>query len=349
MLMVMTDADFKTAIEERLVSWFKVQTAAALTPEAKVMIERLQASIVRAGKRSRPRLLQLTYQAYGGTDTEQLLDIGLALELHHQFLLVHDDIIDNDVVRYDGPNLLGYYRQDFPAEQSDVANSMALIGGNLAFTYACQAILDHPTLPDSDKVTVLSLLQTANIGVHAGQQLDILNVLSLHMPVDEARLAQTNYLKTAVYSVRLPMQTAAALLALPQEERAQIDTFARSFGSLYQLVDDYSDYFSNDSSFDNHPKYRDFRQGKLTYPLLKAFELADEKDAALLRNHAGSKLADETIMQQVAAVLEHCGAKAASRQQIQEYFEQTQAALAQLQISEDFRSAFATMLAAFRV
>ena len=345
----MTDEAFKNTVEARLASFFEHQCKLAATSEARQMIERLQQLVLRAGKRSRPRLLKLTYEAYGGKDSEILVDIALALELQHQFLLVHDDIMDNDTVRYDGPNMLGYYREDFPAGQTDIANSMALMAGNLLFTFACQAILEHSSLSAEQKIAVLKIIQETNIAVHAGQQLDIVNVLTLNPEITEDKLLQTDYLKTSIYSVRQPMQVAAELLALPTDERQKIDTFARFFGILYQLVDDYSDYFVNGSSFETHPKYRDYKQGKITYPLLVALKTADSTDVALLKNNAADKDLTVETLQHVVQILIDCGAQAASKKQIEAYHEQALKSLNLLSIDKESSAGFITMLDSFQI
>ena len=142
----MTSDEYASAVETAVKDLLAKRAKDAPTPEAKQMVERISTLVLRAGKRSRPKLLELTYRGYGGTDAEMLVDIGVALELQHQFLLVHDDIMDNDTVRYDGLNILGMYRQDYDEAHWDIASSMAMMAGDLLATYSQQAILDHPTL-----------------------------------------------------------------------------------------------------------------------------------------------------------------------------------------------------------
>ena len=343
----MNDTEFKVATEQRLQAFLEIQKANALTPAAAEMIGRLEQLILRAGKRSRPRLLKLTYDAYGGKHPEIVVDIGLALELQHQFLLVHDDIMDNDTVRYNGLNMLGYYRQEFPQGVTTIAESMALMAGNLLFTFANQVILEHPDLTPEQKLAVLHILHETNLAVHAGQQLDIVNVLALQPSITEETLLRTDFLKTALYSVRQPMVVAAELVGLKSAERKKIDAFARAFGILYQLVDDFSDYFSNSSSFDDHPKYRDYRQGKITYPLLYGLEHGTTEDVKHLRDNAARKNLTDEEMEQIAERLEKIGAKTAAQQQIKRYYGDAIQALDALAIDKTARDSLLGMLAAF--
>jgi octaprenyl-diphosphate synthase len=217
------------------------------------------------------------------------------------------------------------------------------------FTFANQAVLGHPTLAAQQKVAVLALIQDANIGVHAGQELDIVNVLALEPNVTPESLQQTDYLKTAVYSVHLPMQVAATLVDVDEAQRQKIDEFAKSFGILYQLVDDYSDYFVNDSSFNNHPKYRDYQQGKITYPLLFALGHASEDDVDYLKEHAGKKQISEDVLARATEILDNCGAKAASQEQINTQYEKAVENLAELAIDNTIRAQFIKMLDEFKL
>src|SRR4051794_11410234 len=59
------------------------------------------------GKRIRPRLVLSAFDALGGTERDAALDTALAFELLHTAFLLHDDVIDADVVRRGRPNLSG--------------------------------------------------------------------------------------------------------------------------------------------------------------------------------------------------------------------------------------------------
>jgi len=345
----MTDDKFKVALEIRIAVWFDDAKRVAPSSEAQLLLHRISTLILRGGKRIRPELLFRTYVAYGGKNLKKLIDLGLALEFHHQFLLIHDDIIDNDVVRYDGPNIIGYYQQDTLQLKQNVSQAMGLLAGDLLFSFACQAIIEHKDIEDSQKLKLLGILQSTNIGVQYGQQLDAYNVDISPLSFTEGRMLLTHSLKAALYSAQLPMQSACVLLNLTDSEREKIDAFAKPFGVLFQLVDDYSDYFHNPSAFKNRPKYRDFRQGKLTYPLYIALTTAGSKDVRFLKKYLGHKDLPESIMSSVVSILKDCGAQEMSREYLEQFFIQATKALNQLAISSESKRQFAEMVAKYRV
>src|SRR5215468_6419238 len=102
-------ASFKPRVDKQL----RLIFAGALTAASDIddgyarLIERIQDQTLRAGKRLRPYVATVAYLGLGGRDTQAFMPVAASLELFHQFLLAHDDIIDRDLVRYGGPNLAG--------------------------------------------------------------------------------------------------------------------------------------------------------------------------------------------------------------------------------------------------
>jgi hypothetical protein len=93
-----------------------------------------------------------------------------------------------------------------------------------------------------------------------------LNIAPFLDSFTDTRLILTHLLKSSLYTTQFPMKCADILLDLPPREMEAIDRFAEPLGVLYQLIDDYSDYFPNSTKFNAKPS-RDYRQGKLTVPL----------------------------------------------------------------------------------
>ncbi|HSH31368.1 MAG TPA: polyprenyl synthetase family protein, partial [Candidatus Saccharimonadales bacterium] len=132
-------AEVRQEIDQRLEGLFevKIKQAHGIDPLYGQMLERMALFIRRGGKRMRPYLTYLSYIGCGGSDTAAILDVAASQELYHNFLLIHDDIIDRDLMRYDGPNLSGLYMEKFQKELADLgearhyADAMAMLAGDL--------------------------------------------------------------------------------------------------------------------------------------------------------------------------------------------------------------------------
>ena len=297
----------------------------------------------------RPQLLLMTYAAYGGTDPTQLIDLGAVLELHHQFLLVHDDLVDHDTIRYNGPNVVGYYQAELSADNQAVADAMGLLAGDLLFSFAHKLLLESESYSNTQKAKLLTLMNDINVDEVYGQQLDSYNIDPSPDAFSTERLTLIHTLKSARYTTQLPMQCAAITRNLRSSERKKIDDFAVPFGVLFQLVDDYSDYFVSSSVSNKQTKFRDYRQGKVTYPLHIGLAQASKQDVAFLYGNLGDKDLSNESMTRIVSILETSGAKDASRTYIDAYFEKAYSTLDKLRITPESKAQFATLIDSFRV
>lgn len=339
----MNHSEFRSALESRIDDWFEAQKTAAPTEQAIELISRIHNFIRRGGKRSRPELMYLTYSVYGGESPEKIIDLGAALELYHQFLLVHDDIMDKDTVRYGGPNVVGMYEKS----GMNVAESMGILAGDLLFTYANQLIMGLE-ISASRKVELLGLLHAVNADEMFGQQLDVFNILENVDSFSKERLMLIHELKTARYTTQLPMSVISIVLELDEDERKNIEDFGRLFGVAYQLADDYSDYFENKSSF-SAQKFRDYRSGKMTLPIYIALQKVDAYDRTKLLAGFGHKDSSDEQVMAALDIIESCGAKVASHQLAEGYLHSAQAALRSLGINEPGQKVLSSLLEKFRV
>ena len=336
--------DYKDQIELRLTEFLEAEQSTAPSDEAGLFISRISSLIRSAGKRFRPSLLFRTYEAYGGKYPKTIIDLGLALELFHQALLVHDDIIDEDTIRYDGPNIVGYYNNDHRYTGTKIPISMGVLAGDLLLTLVNKVILNDSNLNRKQKSKILSLFSQTTIGVIYGQQLDSLGTTLTTGVFDEKRLISTHSLKSALYTTQLPMRLAATILEIPKAEVVRIDAFGLAFGIYFQLVDDYADYFSTDTVFENHPKFRDYPEGKITYPYYVGLKLASKSKAEFLKKHFGNKALSVDTKDKVLAILENCGADEASKIFAEHYYLATLANLKQLSLSKKQKSQFEALL-----
>jgi geranylgeranyl diphosphate synthase type II len=337
-------AEYKERIEHRLIELLEHEQDRAPSIEARLLLSRISSLILRGGKRFRPALLFTTYESYGGKNSKSLVNLGLALELYHQALLVHDDIIDEDVVRYDGPNIVGYYDQDKRFKNTSVPSSMGILAGDMLFTLSNKVILNDQNLTLKQKTKILNIIGQTNLGVIYGQQLDSINIGNKINDHIEKKMILINSLKSALYTTQLPMRLAAILLDIPKAEVDRIDKFSLSFGIYFQLVDDYNDYFPTDTAFDSRPKFRDYPEAKITYPYFVGLKLTSPSKRLFLEQNFGDKQIAEEAKTKVVEILKNCGADEASRIFAEHYYSDCMNNLKVLEISEKRKSRFKQMI-----
>jgi len=180
------------------------------------------------GKRLRPALGMLVCEALGGR-AEDILTIAVAVELFHNFTLIHDDIEDGDTFRRNRPCVHVKY---------GLAHGINI--GDYTFVKAFRAMMEqspHP-IPPRTKDKIFEVLTNAFEHTHIGQALDI-NARSRHdITTDEYFLIVSE--KTG-YCLAAPMIAAAILNRAGKSVRRAFESYANAIGPMFQIRDDMLD------------------------------------------------------------------------------------------------------------
>lgn len=236
------------------------------------MLERM----ARGGKRIRPRVLMDAYQALGGIDERAAVDAACAMELLHIALVIHDDVIDKDLMRRGEMNISGRFASEAMLRGTTRRDAHAwgeassLLAGDLMLTLA-HSVLARLEIPDERRQTVLDIFDDTVFESAAGEHYDVW--LSLHLEPANAQdvLAMVDQ-KTAAYSFQAPLVLAAVLAGAPADLIAELKVIARQIGVIYQLRDDVLGLFGDERDT-GKSALSDLREGKET--LLIAYTRSD--------------------------------------------------------------------------
>lgn len=293
------------------------------------------------GKRIRPQLTILSYEAFGGTDRSMIIPIASAQELLHQSLLVHDDIIDRDYVRYGVPNIAGQYDTkyslfvDNKVERIHYASSAALLGGNLLLSGAYQMIASA-NASNSEKIIAQQLLSQSIFEVAGGELRDTELAFMPSVPGDALIVAQY---KTASYSFVGPLLTGARLAGANEDQQEKIEAFATSLGIAYQLVDDLLGVFGNEEETGKSTS-SDILEGKHTFMVEQCLQKLQGKELEIFSASFGNADATEATIVKVKELFVKSGAKAMAQQKIAEYTNIARENLHTLALNERYMAQF---------
>src|SRR5688572_13660955 len=236
-------------------------------------------AVLGAGKRVRP-LLAFAAGEVAQADPARVALAGAAVELIHAYSLVHDDLpsMDNDVLRRGKPTCHVEYDE-----------ATALLVGDALQALAFQVMGEY-TLADkpADQLHMVKLLATAagSRGMAGGQAIDLESV-GKKLSVPELELMHIH--KTGAIIRASVLLGAHCGSGLDDAGLAALDTFAKSIGLAFQVVDDVLDADASTATL-GKTAGKDADQGKPTY--VSALGLADAKAfAAELREEALKALA----------------------------------------------------------
>jgi len=306
---------FRDLLGERLERLYdeRQSRAEAIDPLYGELLAELRGFILRSGKRLRPYLTYLAYYGCGGRSEAAILDLAASQELLHNFLLIHDDVFDRDVMRYGGLNISGVYRlklprQLTPAERHHLADTMAVMGGDITMGFGFRQIIEAD-FPAELRIEAIRRIERMIFEVAGGEILDVLIPTFALADVTEERLLRVCRYKTASYSFEAPLQLGAIMAQAPNLKLAAISRFAIPLGVAFQLADDLLGTFGNETEL-GKSVLTDLRQGKRTVLMLKGLELAHPAARAILVASLGNRRANYSDLEQVRTVLEDCGARA---------------------------------------
>jgi len=306
-------------------------------PTAKLLWETLTEVIVAGGKRMRPYLVSLAYQACGGNGGKAIIQVGAGWELLHQSLLIHDDIIDRDYVRHGQLNVAGAYKEIYQKraqneqDTSHYANSAALLAGDLALSSAYQLILNSDFTADQ-KISVLDIMGKALDDVAGGELQDTESVMDAIGQTNSLEIAE---LKTASYSFVGPLKTGALLAGADQATIDQFGKLGVAIGIAFQLRDDLLSLFGQTENT-GKSNQSDVREGKRTLLLQYAFEASDEAGKDLISRVVGNPSSTDVEVESFRQLVIKTGAKAKVEALINDYSNQAQTIVTSLTLDPRF-------------
>lgn len=267
------------------------------------------------GKRLRPILTLMITDCFGG-DTTKALDAALAIEVFHNFSLVHDDIMDNAPLRRNKKTV---------HEKWDI--NTGILSGDAMLIMAYKLFESY----DADKFHRLTtLFSKTALEVCEGQQYDIDFESRFDVTIDEY-IKMIEY-KTAVL-VASAMQMGAIIAETSIDNQKKCFEFGKNLGIAFQLQDDYLDAYGDPKSFGKQVG-GDIIENKKTYLYLKAMHQGSDQDKLILKELYKSKLVVEDKISKVLEIFERSGAAQSTKDAIQYYTENAFLILESIEIND---------------
>ncbi len=271
------------------------------------------------GKRMRPALLLLSCEMFGGK-IKDAIPAAIAIEVFHNFSLVHDDIMDNAPLRRSKPTVHKKWN-----------SNIAILSGDVMLVQAYQQ------LAKTNSKNLLQLFESFNttaIEVCEGQQMDM--NFETQKNVSIADYIKMIELKTAVLlAASLKM---GALIANTSEKNANlIYDFGRNMGIAFQLHDDILDLYG-DTQKVGKQQGGDIIANKKTYLLLKALEFSNStKKKELVRWINKKSFAPQKKVKAVKKIFDSLQIKSYAEKEMTNYFNKAISALQKISVSENLK------------
>ena len=266
------------------------------------------------GKRIRPVLLLLVCEAFGG-DATAAMPAAMAVEMFHNFTLLHDDIMDNAVVRRGKPSVYAKW-----------GSNVAILSGDAMMIEAYKLLRG---VPEDKLARILDIFTPMALQVCEGQQYDM--DFEKRQKVAVVEYMNMIELKTSVLLAGSAM-IGAVIGNASEEDCRKIYRYALELGLAFQLQDDLLDSYGTVEELGKRIG-GDILEGKHTCLMLNAMSRASEEDRDVLRTtYLDEKLSDDEKIERVKAVYDKYEIPRVINQQISLRFERALSILDSLEI-----------------
>jgi octaprenyl-diphosphate synthase len=228
------------------------------------LIPQLAGHLVAAGgKRIRPLVTLLAARLFVPVpDKERLCRLAACVEFIHAATLLHDDVVDESILR-----------RGTTTANKIWGNKASVLVGDFLFSRAFQLMVCDGSLP------VLELLSRTASVIAEGEVLQ-------QMTTGDPTVTEDDYFKVATAKTAPLFAAAAQVAALvgyrPQQEQEALAEYGRLLGITFQLIDDLLDYTSSGEQMGKNLG-DDFREGKITLPIIYAYQKGTELEQAFWR------------------------------------------------------------------
>ena len=215
--------------------------------------------IIHGGKRLRPYLVLKSCQMLGGKQSDAI-SAASAVEMIHNFTLVHDDIMDNDEMRHGVTTT--HKKFDIP---------LAILAGDVLYSKAYNTISSKSKLSSNYTTQLVSKLSKACIEICEGQVNDIKFAENKKIPTEKEYIKMIEKKTAVLFEVSCAMGAICA--KRKQKDVKNLSVFGRNLGIAFQITDDLIGIIG-DSRITKKPVGNDIREGKKSLPIILAIKKA---------------------------------------------------------------------------
>jgi len=307
----------KNRIEKELYTYTRstnqLYTLNNLSP---ILFKSIKEFILGDGKRVRPILFCIGYLGFSKKNPAGLYRSALSLELLHDFLLVHDDIIDKSSMRRGKPSmhalLKDYFCKNKKAKFS--GEDLAIVVGDVMHALALDAFLAVKEDPLRKEAALRKLIQTT-LYTSGGEFIELLLGIKPIEDVTRKDIYKIYDYKTAHYTFASPLTIGATLAGAKTSQIKKLYSYGMLLGRAFQIKDDIIGTLSEEKET-GKSNITDIQEAKRTLLIWYAFAKAGRKEKLTIKRILEGKLVKDSGVIKIRKIIVKSGALAYAQNQI---------------------------------
>jgi octaprenyl-diphosphate synthase len=283
----------------------EVHIAEQIVSDVPLIQKVAQYTLRSGGKRFRPLLLALSAEMCGCFDRRAILTGGGIIEFVHTATLLHDDVLDQAETR-----------RGTPAARAVWGNHACILVGDYLYTLAaCQA-------SGMGDFEINDLFAQTCRQMSEGETLQLMHHDDFDLP-EETHLRIIDRKTASLFSAGCRL--GGIIASASEDERDALSRFGRAVGVAFQLADDTLDYVACSDRW-GKTLGKDFREGKITLPLLHLLSQCTPTERESVRSQVGTPITDDGL-KEVVAMMRHHGSLAYTAEKAQQFSDAAKSAL----------------------
>lgn len=318
---------YQAEVNARLETFFdeKLKEAAEISEYTRAVAINAREFTLRGGKRLRPIFCIYGYKCFSDAQIDAIIGASISLELMQSYLLIHDDIMDEDELRRGKPTFhivckaLGerLFGPSAPRPEK-FGENIAIVAGDLLEAYGEEVLATSPFASESVRMAVAKYAEIVkNVGY--GQILDL--VAGLRGSITEDEILMIHKLKTASYTIEGPLHIGALLAGAREADLRILSSYGIPLGLAFQIQDDILGLFGSEEKT-GKPVGSDLREGKKTLLIYHALQNCTEDEKEVLRRALGNPHLTRAEIERVREIVCETGSLEYSRTHVEKLIAQ---------------------------
>ncbi|MFA5350465.1 MAG: polyprenyl synthetase family protein [Candidatus Omnitrophota bacterium] len=330
----------KIRIEKELSSYIKtIDRLYSLNKLSPVLFKSIKEFICRPGKRVRPILFCIGYLGFSKKPPPGLYRSALSLELLHDFMLVHDDIIDKSDTRRGAPSMHALLNRYLDPRKNIKFNGedLAIVIGDVMYAMGLDAFLAVKENLQH-KENALRKLISAALYTGSGEFIELLLGAKALEKVTQEDIYKIYDYKTANYTFASPLTMGSTLAGAEAGQAKKLYSYGMFLGRAFQIKDDIIGTFGEEKDT-GKSNLTDIKEAKRTLLVWYAFNHACKKDKLVIKRIMDGKFSSNTELLKMRQIISRSGALAYAKDQIKLLFSKANIQLDTLKMDAHYKQA----------
>ena len=302
-----------------------------------VLVNNIKEFILREGKRVRPILFCIGYLGFARKSAAGLFRSAISLELLHDFMLIHDDIIDKSDTRRGKPSMHVMLNRQIHKNKNLKFNGqdMAIVIGDVIYALALDAFLSIKENPKRKELALKKLISAA-LYTESGEFIELLLGIKPIQKVTKNDIYKVYDYKTANYTFASPLTMGATLAGADKKQISKLLEYGMCLGRAFQIKDDIFGTFG-ELATTGKSNLTDLAEAKKTILIWHAYNNSVSKDKKAIKEILARGSAGRIELKKIRGILLKSGSLHYAKNEIKRLLYKSEIILNFLAMKEGYR------------